>query len=372
MQHQSRYQMYLKKGGVAFSLESNDGAFVSTQLSQWERHFFTGIRPAERQEGSSQAQCLSRSTHEERVAYLLLLAQALGKQVERPDRHPEKIFVFPRLTTPPSVPHSTDKPSVSLTKMHREIPADSTLNRKAETASRQGSTLYTSNPAKPETSAGDKKPTISGYKGICFFLFFIALYFILISAKSFLTTPIDNVNAREAAYDIAEAYAAWLEHHVPDEGTTAGVFTPYMHFTDIDTSSHFSSAPAGQNSLEACSKATPCIVLYNGSVVQYNIHNRLGHLDRSKTNGWLFNIDPDGAGGHNGCMTVVQHANGRLETAELAIQKPVIYEGQAVRMTGVDPSYIRSWKVNPPSKLKKLLVETRELGFRDNAEAGDQ
>jgi hypothetical protein len=370
MQKPCHYEMHLKKGGVVLSLQSDDGAFVSEQSTRWKHHMFEGVRFIGREEALSQTGRLSLTTHEEIMAYVLTLMQGLGRRAEQGRACPEKIFAFPENAPRPSEaalgePAVTVRPSVSPSPPEQRIDADASPapipGRREETISTQCAILPDRPPEKPAGVLKDEKRLVNSQKGICFLLFFIVLYFTLISVRRFLTTPVDNVNAQEAAYDIAEAYAAWLEHHVPDEETTAGAFTPYMHIMEVDTSSHLSDVPVGQSSLEPCSKTRPCLVLYNGGVVQYNIHNCLGRLDAAKTNGWLFNIDPDGAGVHNGALTVVQHADGRLETAETAIQKPLIYEGPAIRVIGHNPSYVHNWKMKPPSKSKKLLVETRKL-----------
>jgi len=136
--------------------------------------------------------------------------------------------------------------------------------------------------------------------------------------------------AKEAASMVAGAYSTYALNNSISSSTTAGVFTPYMNYVAVDSSSSYSFG-------SACTATIVCLKLHNGGILRVKTDNAF--RDVTTTSSTFYNLDPDGAGPQTPA-TFVLFFNGRLSTGG---QAGATWSQSPDTTFSTDPAYIQNW-----------------------------
>jgi type II secretory pathway pseudopilin PulG len=101
-----------------------------------------------------------------------------------------------------------------------------------------------------------------------------------------------NAIAKEDFATVAAAWSLYNTSNTASSSSNAGVLTPYINYTKVDTSSNVDGAP-GETFLDCSITASnSCLVMHNGSVLLLRTFSTFGGT--TNTNFVWFLVDPDG------------------------------------------------------------------------------
>ncbi len=100
-----------------------------------------------------------------------------------------------------------------------------------------------------------------------------------------------NATTKEAAAMVAGAFQQYQATNSIATGTNMSNLTPYMNYVAVKTSGSFDE-DYGKTGTRTCLASSPCLVLHNGALLQYDPANTFGVVD---SNHFIyFEVDPDG------------------------------------------------------------------------------
>jgi hypothetical protein len=202
----------------------------------------------------------------------------------------------------------------------------------------------------------DWKPTIS--LADCIVLAIIAG---AIAISTISKIPSDNISgidttiSKETAGMISNAFTAYQEKRNKNINSHIQIddllpYFPYIKKVDIKSAYQAGRSPRRYNirskylgePLQTCSTQLPCLILHNGSVLQYDAEQNCPGL-QPENEALLFNLDPDG-NGPDGKVTFLQYLTGRLRTGGHADEKNALIQCQShLIIQNRDPDYIKDW-----------------------------
>lgn len=166
----------------------------------------------------------------------------------------------------------------------------------------------------------------------------------------------------ETAAMLQSAFSMFKLEHQLTKDTGPKDFVIYLKFVvpaDIKSSYLYPDLPENPNwwqqfwgkfghdgqlgiPLQTCSKRLPCLRLYNGGVLQYDIEQVFGGT--SPANAVFLNFDPDGKG-PQGRISFYQYFNGRLKTGGTKLADTIVYQ-ERLTPESKDPAYLKARDFN--------------------------
>jgi len=144
---------------------------------------------------------------------------------------------------------------------------------------------------------------------------------------------------KEAASMLGGAFSVYTLNNTLATTDTGAALTPYMNYTSVDTATTYTGS--ADTALQACAAATPCLLLHNGGVLQYDTAQTFNSTT-SVTNGIWMNLDPDGTG-TRGRISLIVFTNGRVTTGSGNGNAAPTHSGGTMTIQATDPSYLSNW-----------------------------